>query len=229
MAALTTCIYFLGAAPPLPNLERYSNIASGVTRMYAADGTLMGEFAKERREVVPYERVPKRLIDAFLAVEDHEFFEHRGLYFKGIVRAAWRNIASGDFEQGGSTITQQVAKQFLGAEKSLSRKGKEAVMARRLEAQYSKQAILAVYLNHIYLGAGAWGVGPRRNVLPQEPRPADARECALIAGSRRLRRILAGHEPKLAIERRNVVLTRCSATGSATARGRAAKKSSRSP
>ena len=104
-------------APPVPNLERYANVAPGVTRMYAADGTLLGEFAKEWREIVPYERIPKKLVDAFLAVEDHEFFEHRGIYYKGIGRALWKNITSGDFAQGGSTITQQVAKQFLGAEK----------------------------------------------------------------------------------------------------------------
>lgn len=151
--------YFSVNAPPVPDLRRYAKVAPAVTRMYAADGTLLGEFAKEWRELVPYERMPKRLVDAFLAVEDHDFYGHRGLYFKGIARAVWANITARDFAQGGSTITQQVAKQFLGSEKSLSRKGKEAIVARRLEAQYSKQAILSVYLNHIYLGAGAWGVG----------------------------------------------------------------------
>ena len=88
-------------APPIPDFTQYADTASGVTRMYAADGSLLGEFAKERREIVPYERIPRPLIDAFLATEDHEFFEHRAIYFKGIVRAAWRNLASGDFAQGG--------------------------------------------------------------------------------------------------------------------------------
>ena len=69
--------YVSVSAPPIPDFTQYSSTASGVTRMYAADGTLLGEFAKERREIVPYERIPKKLIDAFLAVEDHEFFEHR--------------------------------------------------------------------------------------------------------------------------------------------------------
>lgn len=195
-------------APPPPDFERYAKSAPSITRMYAADGTLMGEFAKERREVVPFERVPQRLVDAFLAVEDHEFFEHGGLYYKGILRAAWRNIASGDFEQGGSTITQQVAKQFLGAEKSLSRKGKEAVMARRLEARYSKQAILAVYLNHIYLGAGAFGVAAAAETyFGKKLDQLTLAEAALIAGlAKAPTKFSPLNEQKLAIDRRNVVL-----------------------
>jgi membrane peptidoglycan carboxypeptidase len=106
---------------------------------------VLGEFAKEWREVVPYDAIPPKLIDAVIAVEDHQFFEHGGIYFKGIVRAAWRNFTAGDFAQGGSTITQQVAKQFLGSDKSLARKAREAIMARRLEALYSKKAILSLY------------------------------------------------------------------------------------
>src|SRR5690606_14429503 len=140
------------------DLAAYAGHVPAVSRIYAADGTLLGEFAKEWREVVSYEQIPKQLVDAFLAVEDHDDFNHRRVYFKGIARPLWVNITAGDFAQGGSTITQQVAKQFLSAEKSLSRKAKEAILARRLEATYSKRAILAVYLNHIYLGAGAWGV-----------------------------------------------------------------------
>jgi penicillin-binding protein 1A len=208
MTALCIYGYFSINAPAVPDLARYAKIAPGVTRMYAADGTLMGEFAKERREVVPFERVPQQLVDAFLAVEDHEFFEHKGLYFKGILRAAWRNIASGDFEQGGSTITQQVAKQFLGNEKSLGRKGKEAVMARRLEAKYSKKAILAVYLNHIYLGAGAWGVGAAAETYFQKKLDQlTLAECALIAGlAKAPTKYSPVNQGKLAIERRNVVL-----------------------
>src|SRR6188508_1106501 len=140
------------------DLATYAHHVPSVSHIYAADGTLLGEFASEWREFVSYEDIPKQQIDAFLAVEDHDYFNHRGIYFKGIARALWKNVTAGDFAQGGSTITQQVAKQFLGAEKSLSRKAKEAIMARRLEATYSKRAILAVYLNQIYLGSGAWGV-----------------------------------------------------------------------
>jgi penicillin-binding protein 1A len=206
-------------APAIPDFTQYANTASGVTRMYAADGTLLGEFAKERREIVPYERIPKPLIDAFLAVEDHEFFEHRGIYLKGIVRAAWRNVASGDFAQGGSTITQQVCKQFLGAEKSLWRKGLEAVCARRVEAKYSKQAILAVYLNHIYLGAGAWGVGAASETyFGKKLDQLTLAESALIAGlAKAPTKFSPISQPKLAVERRNVVLDKMAGYGFAAA------------
>src|SRR5258706_10448187 len=163
--------YFSLHTPPTRDLRAYPHAVPSVSRIFAADGTVLGEFAKEWREFVPYDDIPPKLVNAFLAVEDHDFFRHGGIYFKGIARAVWANITAGDFAQGGSTITQQVAKQFLGAEKSLSRKAKEAIMARRLEATYSKKAILAVYLNQIYLGDGAWGVraAPRRH-FPKEAR-----------------------------------------------------------
>ncbi|HLL22734.1 MAG TPA: transglycosylase domain-containing protein, partial [Kofleriaceae bacterium] len=228
LALIAILIYshFALTAPPLPNLRSYANITPGVSRMYAADGTLLGEFAKEWRELVPYERMPKKLVNAFLAVEDHEFFEHRGIYFKGIARALWKNITSGDFAQGGSTITQQVAKQFLGAEKSLSRKGKEAVMARRLEAEYSKKAILAVYLNHIYLGAGAWGVSAAAHRYFQKKlEELTLAEAAMIAGlAKAPSRFSPIAQPKLALERRNVVLEKMVTYGFAKADEVAAAK-----
>src|SRR4051794_3172942 len=150
--------YFSLRTPAMRDLRAYPHAVPAVSRIYAADGTLLGEFAREWREFVPYDQIPERLVGAFLSVGGYDFFPPRGVYFQSIARAVWANITAGDFAQGGSTITQQVAKQFLGAEKSLSRKAKEAIMARRLEAMYSKKAILAVYLNQIYLGDGAWGV-----------------------------------------------------------------------
>ena len=220
LVLIALCIYgyFSLNAPPVPDFTRYAKVAPAVSRMYAADGTLLGEFAKEWRELVPYERIPKRLVDAFLAVEDHDFFEHRGLYFKGIARAVWANITARDFAQGGSTITQQVAKQFLGGEKSLSRKGKEAIIARRLEAQYSKQAILSVYLNHIYLGAGAWGVGAAAHrYFQKDLDQLTLGEAALIAGLAKAPTLYSPiHRQKLAIERRNTVLDKMETYGFAT-------------
>ncbi|HEX7836432.1 MAG TPA: transglycosylase domain-containing protein, partial [Kofleriaceae bacterium] len=117
LSALLAYSYFSLNAPAVPDLHRYARVVPAVSRMYAADGTKLGEFAREWREVVPLERMPQRLIDAFLAVEDHDFYHHGGLYWKGIGRAVWANLTAGDFAQGGSTITQQVAKQFLGSEK----------------------------------------------------------------------------------------------------------------
>ncbi len=225
-----TYSYFSVNAPEDLDFARYAQTAPSVTHLYAADGTLMGEFAKERREVVPFERIPKQLVDAFLAVEDHEFFEHRGLYFKGIIRAAWRNITSGDFAQGGSTITQQVCKQFLGSEKSLARKGIEAVCARRIEAKYSKRAILSVYLNHIYLGAGAWGVSAAaQTYFKKQLDELTLAESAMIAG---LAKAPTKYSPadqtakqlKLAADRRNVVLDKMAGYALATADAVAAAK-----
>lgn len=211
--------HFSLTSPPPPDLSRYASVAPAISRMYAADGTLLGEFAKEWREIVPYEKMPEPLVNAFLAVEDHEFFKHKGLYFKGIGRAVWANITARDFAQGGSTITQQVAKQFLGSEKSLSRKGKEAIMARRLEATYSKRAILSVYLNHIYLGAGAWGVGAAaRRYFQKDLDQLTLAESAMIAG---LAKAPTAYSPirstKLAADRRNIVLDKMATYGFATA------------
>jgi penicillin-binding protein 1A len=214
-SALAVYSYFSLHAPAVPDLRIYARVTPAVSRMYAADGTMLGEFAKEWREIVPFERMPQRLIDAFLAVEDHDFYHHGGLYWKGIGRAVWANLTAGDFAQGGSTITQQVAKQFLGSEKSLSRKGKEAIMARRLEARYSKNAILAVYMNHIYLGAGAWGVAAAaRRYFQKDLDQLTLAECALIAG---LAKAPTAYSPirsiKLATERRNVVLDKIAQYG----------------
>ena len=217
VAFLGICVYsyFSLNAPAVPDLRVYAQVTPSVSRMYAADGTKLGEFAKEWREIVPFERMPRRLVDAFLAVEDHDFYHHGGLYWKGIGRALWANITAGDFAQGGSTITQQVAKQFLGGEKSLSRKGKEAIMARRLEARYSKNAILAVYMNHIYLGSGAWGVAAAaRRYFQKNLDQLTLAECALIAG---LAKAPTAYSPirsvKLATERRNVVLDKIGGYG----------------
>jgi penicillin-binding protein 1A len=197
------------------DLSAYADTVPAVSRIYAADGTLLGEFAREWREVVPYEQIPKQLVDAFLAVEDHDYFNHRGLYFKGILRALWTNITAGDFAQGGSTITQQVAKQFLGNEKSLSRKAKEAILARRLEATYSKRAILAVYLNHIYLGAGAWGVAAAaQRYFQKDLDQLTLAECAMIAGLAQAPSAYSPvHHADRATERRNVVLDKMAEYG----------------
>ncbi len=207
--------YFSLRTPKTPDLAAYVGQVPAVSRIYAADGTLLGEFAQEWREFVSYEEIPEPLVSAFLAVEDHDYFNHRGIYFKGIARALWKNVTAGDFAQGGSTITQQVAKQFLGSEKSLSRKAKEAIMARRLEATYSKRAILAVYLNQIYLGAGAWGVAAAaQRYFGKKLSELTLAECAMIAG---LAKAPTAYSPMHSIEaakaRRNVVLDKMAQWG----------------
>src|SRR6185437_7296779 len=133
-----------------------------MTRVHAGDGSLVGEYARERRLYIPIQAVPKLVINAFLAAEDKNFYEHGGLDFTGIARAAFsyiENYGSGRRPQGASTITQQVAKNFLlSNEVSLSRKVKEALLALKIERTYSKDKILELYLNEIYLGLGAYGV-----------------------------------------------------------------------
>lgn len=220
--AVTSFSLYASAAsrtPAIPDLARYATVVPAISRLYAADGTLLGEFATEWREVVPYDRIPPKMIEAVLAAEDHEFFDHRGIYFKGIARAAWRNLVAGDFEQGGSTITQQVAKQFLGAEKSLLRKAKEAIFARRLERSYSKKAILAVYLNHIFLGNNAYGVrAAAHRYFSKKLEELDVGEMATIAGLAQAPSYYSPVvHPERAEERRNAILDRMSRYGFLTA------------
>jgi penicillin-binding protein 1A len=133
------------------------------TRVYAWDGTLIGEFAKERRIFIPYDEVPPQLVHAFLAAEDRNFFQHGGVDVSGIGRAMLKdvvNAAQGRRLEGGSTITQQVAKNvLLGNQATFGRKLKEAILANQLEKTLDKQRILELYLNEIWLGYRSYGVG----------------------------------------------------------------------
>ena len=133
------------------------------SRVYAADGTLVGEFGRERRIFTPYEQIPPLVVHAFLSAEDKNFFQHGGVDLQGLGRAAGRDVMgalSGHRLQGGSTITQQVAKNvLLTDERTLGRKVKEAILAHRLEQTLTKERILELYLNEIWLGNHSYGVG----------------------------------------------------------------------
>ena len=149
----------------LPDYEQLANYEPPVTtRVHAGDGRLIAEYARERRLFVPIDAIPKRVIEAFLSAEDKNFYTHAGVDFLGIARAIVQNASNkleGDNRRpvGASTITQQVAKNFLlGNEVSYSRKVKEAILAFRIERAFTKQRILELYLNEIYLGYGAYGV-----------------------------------------------------------------------
>src|SRR5262249_21218953 len=154
-----TYIYFASTLPVLPDLATYHQTAKTTTMIRAWDGTPLGELAAERREILPFEKFPAPLVNAFLAAEDRRFYEHRGLDFRGIARALGANLRAGEVAQGGSTITQQVAKSFLGPERTFQRKIREAILARRIESRFTKRDILTLYLNQIFLGHGAYGVG----------------------------------------------------------------------
>jgi penicillin-binding protein 1A len=150
-------IYFTSGLPDLSSYEDYS--PNLVTKVYSHDEQLIGEFYVERRVVVPMERMPEHLVRAFLAAEDARFYEHEGISYTGIFRAFYKNLQAGRVVQGGSTITQQLAKSFLGTpERKLSRKIREAITATRIERQLDKDEILGMYLNQIYFGSSAYGI-----------------------------------------------------------------------
>jgi penicillin-binding protein 1A len=147
----------------LPDYSQLQDYEPAVmTRVHAADGSLLAEYAHERRLYVPIQAIPKLVTNAFVAAEDKNFYEHGGIDFSGIARAAMlyvQQYGSGRRPQGASTITQQVAKNFLLTnEVSFARKIKEALLSMKIERTFSKEKILELYLNEIYLGMGAYGV-----------------------------------------------------------------------
>ena len=152
--------YFSSGLPDYKKLESYEPPVS--SRVYANNGTLIAEYAIEKRLFIPYDSIPSPVINSFLSAEDKNFFNHPGIDPKGIVRAVinnFKNIADNKRLEGASTITQQVAKNFLLTnEVSLKRKIKEAILAFRIEKAYTKEKILELYLNQIYLGEGTYGI-----------------------------------------------------------------------
>jgi penicillin-binding protein 1A len=191
-AALTVlgCVVALAAFQALvlrdlPNLRSLDDYRPNlITRVYSADGQVIAEFAKERREIVPIERIPSHVVQAFVAAEDDAFYEHTGLDYSSIVRAAWANLRAGGIKQGGSTITQQVAKTFLlTSERTYLRKLKDMVLAMRIEESLNKNAILYLYLNQIYLGSGAYGVeAAAKTYFGVSIEDVTLAEAAMIAG-----------------------------------------------
>src|ERR1700753_2864415 len=185
-----------------------------MTRVHAADGSLLAEYSKERRLYLPIQAVPKLVINAFLAAEDKNFYEHGGIDYSGMARAALlyaQNLGSGRRPQGASTITQQVAKNFFfNNEVSFSRKIKEALLAMRLERAYSKDKILELYLNEIYLGFGAYGIAAASQVYfnksVNELTVAEASFLAALPKAPGTLNPVRNHDR--AVERRNYVFDR---------------------
>jgi penicillin-binding protein 1A len=149
--------YLMQDLPSLAGLHEYQ--PSLVTRVYSADKQVIGQFFVERRILVPLDQIPRHLVNAVIAIEDARFFEHRGLDFVGIARAAVTNLLSGRIRQGASTITQQLARSlFLSPKRDFERKVKEALLALEMEQMLGKEQILELYLNQIYFGHGAYGI-----------------------------------------------------------------------
>jgi penicillin-binding protein 1A len=147
------------AYPQLPSLEALTAYQPKIPlRIYSAEGVLIGEFGEERRSFVSIAEVPQQLKNAIIAAEDERFYEHPGIDYVGVLRAAWANLVAGGRRQGASTITMQVARNFfLSSEKTLTRKLYEALLAFKIEHSLSKEQILELYVNQIYLGQRAYG------------------------------------------------------------------------
>ena len=210
------------AAQDLPSYEKLANYEPPVmTRIHANDGALIAEYARERRIFVPINTVPKVVIGAFLSAEDRRFFEHSGLDYVGIARAAI-NFAMIQMKlkrgriQGASTITQQVAKNFLLTnERTFDRKLKEAILALRIEQAFSKHKILELYLNEIYFGIGSYGIAAAAlNYFNKELKDLGPEEAAYLAA---LPKGPSNYHPfrkrKAAVVRRNWILGKMAENG----------------
>ncbi|NJK88551.1 MAG: penicillin-binding protein, partial [Myxococcales bacterium] len=198
------------------------------TVVYGAEGEVVARFAKERRTVVSYEKIPRVMVNAVVAAEDSDFFRHRGIDFFGIARCAVKNLVSGRKRCGGSTITQQTAKTFfLNPEKTYVRKLKEAVLAKRIEDALAKEDILYLYLNQIYFGHGAYGIQEASRVyFGVDVWDLRLEQAALLAGLPKSPAHLDPYKnPDGALERRSYVLERLEEMGEidADARDRAAR------
>jgi penicillin-binding protein 1A len=203
---------YLYLEPGLPSIEHLREVRLQVPlRVYTRDGRLMGEFGEMRRIPVRLQEVPDRLVKAFLAAEDDRFFEHPGLDYKGLLRAASQLALTGEPRQGGSTITMQVARNyFLSPEKTYTRKLSEIILALRIERELTKPEILELYLNKIYLGQRAYGIGAAAQIYYGKTlAELDLAQSAMIAGLPKApSRFNPIADPERALQRRNYILAR---------------------
>ncbi len=171
-----------GTFPSFDSVQEYRPSVS--SKIYDRYNQMVGEIYIEKRTLAPYDKIPPHVVDAFVAAEDANFFKHRGVDFTAIARAAIKDLLGGSVAQGGSTITQQTVKNlFLTREKSISRKLKELILAYRMERKMSKEEILYLYLNQIYLGEGAYGVeAASRSYFGKGVGELGLAEGALLAG-----------------------------------------------
>ena len=206
--------YFSRGLPRISSLKDYH--PSIVTTVFADDSRKIAEFYKERRIVKPLEDIPLQLQQAFIAAEDNRFYKHQGIDIFSIVRAFIKNLEAGSIVQGGSTITQQVTKSFLlTPERSYKRKIKEAILAYQIDQDFSKDEILYLYLNQIYLGHGAYGVqAASENYFGKSVEHLNLAECAMLAGLPQApSRYSPFHYPERAKQRQIYVLNRMVAEG----------------
>ena len=180
--AATGYLVFASELPPVESLKEVR--LQTPLKIYSREGELIGEFGEQRRIPLSYEEIPEQMIEAFLAAEDDRFFDHPGVDYQGLIRAGINLILTGEKAQGGSTITMQLARNFfLSPERKYTRKIKEIMLALRIEDTLTKNEILALYLNKIYLGKRAYGVGAAAQIYyGKEIHELSLPEIAMIAG-----------------------------------------------
>lgn len=204
----------LSSLPQIMKIDDYKPLM--VSDVYARGGEKLGEYFRENRTLTPIDKIPKMLRDAFLAIEDRQFYEHTGINYMAIIRALATNVVAGKSKVGASTITQQLAKQlFLSPEKTYTRKIREALLAKKLEENLTKDEILYLYLNQIYFGSGAHGVTAAAETYFRKPLDKlTVAEMAIIAGlPQRPSAYSPIENPKLAKGRQREVLNALVATG----------------
>jgi penicillin-binding protein 1A len=204
--------------PDVEALDRYTPPLN--TRVLAADGATIGSFGEQRRTLLAQKDIPKVFLQALVAVEDSNFYEHGGIDFKGIARAAWHDLTTMSFEQGASTLTQQLSRNlFLKPDKTPRRKVQEMLLAMEIEQRYSKDEILRMYCNQVYMGHGHYGLEAAAQFYFGKHAPElDLAESALLAGLiQRPEGLSPFRNPEAAVRRRAHVLERMVAEGDVTA------------
>ncbi|MCX5824948.1 MAG: PBP1A family penicillin-binding protein, partial [Deltaproteobacteria bacterium] len=219
----SSLVYYvlLKELPSIAVLKDYR--PSITTRVYADNNELIDEFFLEDRKVIKYEEIPKIVIQAFVAAEDARFFQHSGFDMQSMSRAFFKNLEAGKIVQGGSTITQQVAKAlYLSPEKSYMRKIKEALLAYKIDRYLTKEEIITLYLNHIYLGHGTYGVeAAAQGYFGKSARNLTVPEAAMLAGLPKAPSSYSPYlHPERAYQRQAYVLNRMLEDGYLTQRER---------
>jgi penicillin-binding protein 1A len=221
LAVIAFAVWMAALGRTVPSVEKLAEYNPPVTsRVHAGDGTLIYEFADEHRVFIPYEAIPEHVINAFVSAEDKSFFTHGGLDYRGMTRGVLNTIrnkitGSGGME-GGSTITQQVAKNMLlTRDQTVVRKAKEAIVARRMEKAFSKEHIIELYLNEIYLGGRSYGVGSAAlNYFNKSLPELELWEAAVLASLPKAPgQSNPYNDPEGVLARRNYVLNRMVANG----------------
>lgn len=185
MAAVSAALAFSFLNLDLPKLDKLQDYRPNLaSQIISKDGVVLAELGIEKREIATMKEIPRRIVDAFLSAEDDSFYSHKGVDYWGVVRAMFANLKAGRVVQGGSTITQQVAKSFLlSSERSVTRKIKDFILAQRIEEKLTKEEILFLYLNQVYLGGGFYGVkAAAHGYFDKDLKEVTVAEAAMMAG-----------------------------------------------